>query len=510
MQIAQVLAGYTLGGADLLRRAMGKKKPKEMEKQRGIFTEGAVERGVNRDTATYIFDLMEKFAGYGFNKSHSAAYALVSYQTTWLKAHYPAAFMAAVLSADMDSTEKVVTLIEECREMGLEVQPPDVNSSEFMFAIDGDARVVYGLGAIKGVGQSAIEGIVEARKEAGGFANLFEFCQRIDLRKANRRVLDALIRAGALDELGANRATLMIQLPLALKMAEQHGEMQAAGQNDLFGLEEAVPQTGAGPQMLPDDSEEWEEEQRLQGEKETLGLYLTGHPIERYRQEISCIVTARLADLNLNEPMEQTMGSRRRAGRRVVVAGLVVGVRHNQTQRGRMGSVTLDDRSGRLEVTVFSDLYEQYRDLLVCDKVLVVDGNLSFDEYRGGLNLRAEQIYEFEKAREIYASCLLLRTSQRTVQQTSLTCEAFVSELQRILSAYAGGACPVQLEYRSTEASGVIRLGEKWRVTPGDELMRRLERFLGSGSVQVLYGAHKRRAPGPEIRASATADLSNP
>ena len=509
MQIAQVLAGYTLGGADLLRRAMGKKKPEEMEKQRGIFTEGAVERGVNRDTATYIFDLMEKFAGYGFNKSHSAAYALVSYQTTWLKAHYPAAFMAAVLSADMDSTEKVVTLIEECRDMGLEVQPPDVNSSEFMFTIDGDARVVYGLGAIKGVGQSAIEGIVEARKEVGGFANLFDFCQRIDLRKANRRVLEALIRAGALDELGANRATLMIQLPLALKMAEQHGEMQAAGQNDLFGLEEAAPRTGAGPQMLPDDSEEWEEEQRLQGEKETLGLYLTGHPIERYRQEISCIVTARLADLTLNEPMEQTLGSRRRAGRRAVVAGLVVGVRHNQTQRGRMGSVTLDDRSGRLEVTVFSDRYEQYRDLLACDKVLVVDGNLSFDEYRGGLNLRAEQIHEFEKAREIYASCLLLRTSQGTVQQTSLSYEAFVSELQRILSAYTGGACPVQLEYRCTEASGVIRLGEKWRVTPGDELMRRLERFLGSGSVQVLYGAHKRRALGPEMQARATADLSN-
>ncbi len=509
MQIAQVLAGYTLGGADLLRRAMGKKKPEEMDKQRGIFTEGAVARGVAQDTATYIFDLMEKFAGYGFNKSHSAAYALVSYQTMWLKAHYPAAFMAAVLSADMDSTEKVVTLIEECRQMGLEVQPPDVNASEFMFTVDGESRVVYGLGAIKGVGQSAIEGIVAARARGGQFANLFEFCRGIDLRKANRRVLEALIRAGALDELGANRATLMIQLPLALKMAEQHGEMQAAGQNDLFGLEETTPQSDGAPQMLPDDSEEWEEEQRLQGEKETLGLYLTGHPIERYRQEISCIVTSRLADLNLNESADQTFGARRRGGRRALVAGLVVGVRHNQTQRGRMGSVTLDDRSGRLEVTVFSDLYEQCRDLLVCDKVLVVEGNLGFDEFRGGLSLRAEQVYEFEKAREIHASCLLLRTSRTSVQQAFPTFEAFVRELQRILSAYAGGACPLQMDYSCAEASGIVRLGEKWRVTPGDELLRRLERLLGSGSVKVLYRSQKGRVSSPETRTGAVADLSN-
>ena len=393
--------------------------------------------------------------------------------------------------------------------MELEVQPPDVNGSDFMFTADGEKRVVYGLGAIKGVGQSAIEGIVAARTEVGMFANLFEFCRRIDLRKANRRVLEALIRAGALDGLGANRATLMIQLPLALKMAEQQGEMQAAGQNDLFGLEETAPQSGTPPQMLPDDSEEWEEEQRLQGEKETLGLYLTGHPIERYRQEISCIVSSRLADLNQNESAEQTFGSRRRTGRRALVAGLVVGVRHNQTQRGRLGSVTLDDRSGRLEVTVFSDLYEQCRDLLICDKVLVVDGNLGFDEFRGGLSLRAEKVYEFEKAREIYASCLSLRTSRGSVQQAFPTDEAFVRELQRILSAYTGGACALQLEYCCTEACGILRLGEKWRVTPSDELLRRLERLLGSGSVEVLYRAQKGRAPGPEMQSGAVADLSN-
>ncbi|MEJ2427166.1 MAG: DNA polymerase III subunit alpha, partial [Candidatus Thiodiazotropha sp.] len=286
MQIAQVLAGYSLGGADLLRRAMGKKKPEEMAKQGEIFRKGAVERGVEEQTATYIFDLMEKFAGYGFNKSHSAAYALVSYQTMWLKAHYPAAFMAAVCSADMDNTDKVVPLIEECRRMKLKVEPPQVNLSEYKFTASDECTVVYGLGAIKGVGESAIEAVILERNAQGPFQDIFEFCRRIDMRKVNRRVLESLIRAGALDGLGANRATLMLQLPLALKLAEQHHAMQAMGQNDLFGMGEPQPAEASHAQVIPDDVDEWEEEQRLLGEKETLGLYLTGHPIDRYAEEL--------------------------------------------------------------------------------------------------------------------------------------------------------------------------------------------------------------------------------
>ncbi|MEJ2593278.1 MAG: DNA polymerase III subunit alpha, partial [Candidatus Thiodiazotropha sp.] len=276
MQIAQVLAGYSLGGADLLRRAMGKKKPEEMAKQGEIFRKGAVERGVAEETASYIFDLMEKFAGYGFNKSHSAAYALVSYQTMWLKAHYPAAFMAAVCSADMDNTDKVVPLIDECRRMKLKVEPPQVNLSEYKFTAADEKTVVYGLGAIKGVGESAIESIIEERQANGPYKDIFEFCRRIDLRKANRRVMESLVRAGALDGLGKNRATLMLQLPLALKLAEQHHEMEARGQDDLFGMGDPQPTEASHAQVIPDDVEEWEEEQRLQGEKETLGLYLTG------------------------------------------------------------------------------------------------------------------------------------------------------------------------------------------------------------------------------------------
>jgi DNA polymerase-3 subunit alpha len=491
MQIAQVLANYTLGGADLLRRAMGKKKPEEMKKQGEIFLKGAVERGVEADTATYIFDLMEKFAGYGFNKSHSAAYALVSYQTMWLKAHYPAAFMAAVLSADMDTTDKVVTLIEECRIMELKVTPPNVNFSEFMFTVNGENTIIYGLGAIKGVGESAIESIIEARHEGGAFSDICEFCRRIDLRKANRRVLESLIRAGALDELGTNRATLMAQLPLALKMAEQHHALQEAGQDDLFGLGD--PQPVAQPQVLPGDVEEWDEEIRLQGEKETLGLYLTGHPIARYEAELTGLGATRIANLSLDSGNDNG-GYRRRNGPRVMVAGLAVSVTHRKTQRGRMGSVVLDDRSGRIEVTLFSDVYEEFRDILVGDRVLVVTGNLSFDEYRGGLSIRAEQVLEFEHARAVHAGYLRLNTDWRIFEGGRFSPDSLTRELEQLLEAYQGGSCGLRLVYSRPDSRATLMLGENWHVKPADELLKRLERLLGKERVEVVYGPRKQRA----------------
>ncbi|MES9931719.1 MAG: DNA polymerase III subunit alpha [Candidatus Sedimenticola sp. PURPLELP] len=497
MQIAQVLAGYSLGGADLLRRAMGKKKPEEMKKQGEIFRAGAVERGVEEDTATYIFDLMEKFAGYGFNKSHSAAYALVSYQTMWLKAHYPAAFMAAVLSADMDTTEKVVTLIEECRSMKLKVDSPHVNHSEFMFTVDGDDTVIYGLGAIKGVGEAAIESIIEARKSGGTFSDLFEFCRRIDLRKANRRVLESLIRAGALDELGANRASLMAQLPLALKMSEQHHAMQAAGQDDLFGMADPEPQMGADLQVVPKDTEEWDDEIRLQGEKETLGLYLTGHPIDRYEAELSGLGCSRISNLSLdggNGAGDGGGGYRKRGGPRVMVAGLALAVTHRQTQRGRMGTVTLDDRTGRIEVTLFSEVYETYRELLVGDKILVVAGSLNYDEYRGGLSIRVDQLTEFEQAREAYAGYLRLHVDWSMFQDGKYTADGFTRELTKLLATYQGGNCGVRLTYCGSSAKGTVMLGDEWCVKPTDELLRRLERMLGHGQVEVAYGPRKQPA----------------
>ncbi|HHH47695.1 MAG TPA: DNA polymerase III subunit alpha, partial [Gammaproteobacteria bacterium] len=466
MQIAQVLAGYTLGGADMLRRAMGKKKPEEMAKQREIFTKGALARGVEEKTATYIFDLMEKFAGYGFNKSHSAAYALVSYQTAWLKAHYPAAFMAAVMSADMDSTDKVVTLIEECREMKLEVVSPDVNTSHYKFTVKDDGAIFYGLGAIKGVGEGAIEGIIQAREQDGPFRDLFDFCQRIDLKKANRRTLEALIRAGALDGLGPNRATLMATLDTAVQMAEQHHKDAAAGQNDMFALME--PEQAASGTFV--EAPDWDDEIRLNGEKETLGLYLTGHPVDRYEQELAGIISHRICDLNPSG--DQT----------IIVAGLVVAMRTMNTRRGdRMAFVTLDDRSGRLELAVFADTYQHYRDLLVKDRLVVVEGEVSVDDYSGGIKMSARKVYDIDNARESFARRLVLTLKQEQ------TVNGFVQDLAQVLMPFREGRCTVRVEYHRPDAQAQLTFGPDWRVRPTDELLRRITELAGEGSVRIEY-----------------------
>ncbi len=488
MQIAQVLAGYSLGGADLLRRAMGKKKKEEMDKQGEIFRKGAVERGVDEEVANYIFDLMAKFAGYGFNKSHSAAYALVSYQTMWMKAHYPAAFMAAVLSADLDNTDKVVVLIEECRDMGLKVTPPHVNHSRYRFSIADDETVVYGLGAIKGVGETAIESIIAARDQEGLFRDLFDFCRRVDPRKVNRRVMESLIRAGALDDLGANRATLMAQLPLAIKLAEQHAETLAAGQNDLFGMGDDPGATELA-QVVPAVSEEWEDEQRLQGEKETLGLYLTGHPIDQYESELGSIVTQRLGQIAAEGQPEPER--KRGDARNVVVAGLVIGTRHIQTQRGAMGSVTLDDRTGRIEATLFSQVYEEYRELLRNDAILVIEGRLSWDDYRESLSLRAERVMRFEEARAAYAASLTLSCEQQAIEAAPAE---WTAGLARLLEPFRGGPCQFAWHYRHASAEGVWRFSDAWRVRPEDELIRRLRRYPGVVSVRVGYARDRHGA----------------
>jgi len=468
MQIAQVLAGYTLGQADMLRRAMGKKKPEEMAKQREIFTAGARAREVDEKQATYIFDLMEKFAGYGFNKSHSAAYALVSFQTAWLKAHYPAAFMAAVLSSDMDNTDKVVMLIDECRDMKLKVETPNINLCESAFSVSDENTVLYGLGAIKGVGAAALEGIIAERQQAGSFSDLFDLCRRIDLRKANRRVLEALIRAGALDVLDSNRARSMASLTTALQMAEHHSRDHAAGQNDLFGG--MASSNEESPAFALTEVPVWDDEQRLNGEKETLGLYLSGHPIKRYEQELSRIVTSRIASLRPSR--EQT----------VVVAGLVTAIRTMNSRRGeRIAFVTLDDRSGRLEVGVFAEAFQRFRDLLVKDRLLVVSGNVSVDEYSGGFRMSAEEIHDIDQARGIYARRLELAVDQ------SQAANGFTRSLVEVLQPYREGSCPIWLNYYSDAARAQMVLGNQWRVQPTDELLRRLRDVLGNDAVEVVY-----------------------
>ena len=464
MQIAQVLSGYTLGSADLLRRAMGKKKPEEMAKQRETFVNGARDRGVDPKLAAQIFDLIEKFAGYGFNRSHSAAYALIAYQTAWLKTHYPAAFMAAVLSSDMDKTDKVVTMIAECRDMKLTVLPPDINRCEYEFVPVDDKTILYGLGAIKGLGQSAIEAIQQARAEGGPFTDLFDLCKRLDLRRVNRRVLESLIKAGALDSLGTHRAALMASLTRALAEADRHATNSAAGQGDLFGGTVA-----AVPAPTYEEVAEWSEEQRLEGEKETLGLYLTGHPIERYMHDLKHIASSTIAEL---KPTED---------RAVVVAGLVVGLRVMQTRRGdRMAFVTLDDRTGRLELAVFSELFERYRELLVKDAFLVVKGHVSVDEYTGGFKMSAEEIYNIDQARAAFGSRVVIAVD------AAIAANGFVDELKQIL-APSQGPCPVWVRYRSEAAEVELVLGEEWRIVPSRAVLERLGRLAGERNVHLEY-----------------------
>lgn len=468
MQIAQILAGYTLGGADMLRRAMGKKKPEEMAKQRAVFEAGAIKNGVDGELSMKIFDLVEKFAGYGFNKSHSAAYALVSYQTLWLKTHFPAEFMAAVMTADMDNTEKVVGLVDECIRMGLKVLPPDINSGLYRFNVDESGAIVYGIGAIKGVGEGPIEAIQEAREKGGYFKDLFDFCARIDLKRVNKRVIEKLILAGALDRLGPHRAAMMASMDDAVKSASQHHQAEAFGQTDMFGvLTDAPEEVEQKYTQVP----EWSEKVWLEGERETLGLYLTGHPINTYLKELN-----RYTSCRLNEATPT------RRDQSITVAGLVTAARVMTTKRGtRIGLMTLDDRSARMEVMLFSDALERYAELLEKDKILVISGQVSFDDFNGGLKMSAREVMDMGSAREKYARGLSISVEQSQID------EQFFERFSEILTPHRAGTVPVNVYYQRPDARARLVLGTEWRVTPSDTLLDELQQLLGSDQVELEF-----------------------
>ncbi|MBF8999395.1 MULTISPECIES: DNA polymerase III subunit alpha [Vibrio] len=468
MQIAQVLAGYTLGGADMLRRAMGKKKPEEMAKQRAVFQSGAENNGIDGELAMKIFDLVEKFAGYGFNKSHSAAYALVSYQTLWLKTHHPAEFMAAVMTADMDNTEKVVGLVDECNRMGLAVLPPDINKGLYRFNVDDDGAIVYGIGAIKGVGEGPIDAICQAREEGGYFKDLFDFCARIDLKRVNKRVIEKLIYAGALDRLGPHRAAMMASLDDAVKSANQYHQAEAFGQADMFGvLTDAPEEVEQKYTQVPP----WPEKVWLEGERETLGLYLTGHPINAYLKELNNYTSCRL-----NEAAPT------RRDQSLTVAGLVINARVMTTKRGsRIGLLTLDDRSGRMEVMLFSDALDRYAELLEKDKILVVSGQVSFDDFNGGLKMSAREVMDLGSAREKYARGLSLSIEQSQID------EQFFERFSQIIEPHRAGTVPVNVYYQRADARARLALGTEWRVTPNDALLDELKQLLGNHRVELEF-----------------------
>ena len=474
MQIAQEMGGYTLGGADLLRRAMGKKNADEMAKQRELFTQGAVNKGVEQELASNIFDLMEKFAGYGFNKSHSAAYALVAYQTGWLKAHYPAEFMAATISSDMDKTDKVVTFIDECRAMGLDLLPPDVNNGQFHFSVDIQGRVLYGLGAIKGLGEGPVENIIAARTEGGPFKDMFDFCARVDGRKVNKRALEAMIRSGALDEIGPEgeigfrRAVMLAGMDEAVKLAEQHARNTSSGMGDLFG-DSIVDSASDINYNSYSAARTLSVRDRLNGEKETLGLYLTGHPIDEYEDELKQMLPNRIADLR---PGKETSS----------ISGMVVGMRIMKNKRGdSFAFLTLDDKSGRIELSVWAEKFNAYREILVKDALLVVQGNVSEDSFTGGLKMVAESIQSIYEAR-----CSKLSRLELCLNGGSES-SGWVDIFHHTLSGYKEGNCPVTVQYALPSASGQLKLGDQWKVQPKDELISRLREEFGKNSVTLHY-----------------------
>ncbi|MFT3742599.1 MAG: DNA polymerase III subunit alpha [Gammaproteobacteria bacterium] len=465
MQIAQVLAGYTLGGADILRRAMGKKKNEEMARQRAIFVEGAEKNGVKAHTANDIFSLMEKFADYGFNKSHSAAYALLSYQTAWLKAHYPAEYMAAVLSSDMDHTEKVVKILRDCAAIGLKILPPSINTSQYRFTVNTAGEIVYGLGAIKGVGSAALDSILLTRKQQGSFTDLFSFCQRVETRKVNRKVLEALICAGALDDFQQERSVLMASLDIALQAAEQHSRHK--GQSDLFS--DLLDDHTAVQTTLYVKAPAWSESQRLLSEKETLGWYVSGHPIARYTKELACFIDATIHALRPTVTA-RTEGRPQSRNATVLTAGYVTALRVMQTKSGgRMASLLLEDQTGQIDTIIFPQLFDTYRHLLVKDQLLVIEGEVSVDELTESYKLAAREIYSLDEARKKFA-----KNVQITIAQSQMNVQ-WLAQFESLLQQHAGDQCLIFAKCETLEASAHLNLSEKWRVHPTESLLEGLK-----------------------------------
>lgn len=467
MEIARALAGYTLGGADLLRKAMGKKQPQEMAKQRKTFMDGAVSRGIGRRIAGNIFELMDKFAGYGFNKSHSAAYAVVSYHTAWLKTHYPAAYMAATLSAELDNTDKVVTLLADCKALGLSVLPPDINSSFYSFKPISDTEISYGLGALKGVGKSVIESIVEQREANDSYQDLFDFCRRLEPRKVNKRVLEVLTKSGAMDSLLNNRAMLMADISNAVGAAEQQQQDKQTGQFDMFGVE----QMPAG-KLASAEIADWSDAQRLDAEKETLGLYLTGHPYNRFAQELSTLCEHDVSLLDLSTP------------RNGIFAGIMVAMRVSNTRRGKMASITLDNAMHRVEANLYSEKFNQHIAKLQKDNLLIAVGELSAAEFTGGCQIRVENLYEIEKLRQETLAYIRLHLLEQNLNKDAL------QSLQQLLREYQGGKTEIGISYtRNQGEHGRLNLGKAWKINPQQALLEQLASRFGEENIRYHYNA---------------------
>ena len=493
MQIAQQLGGYTLGGADLLRRAMGKKKPEEMAQQRDIFVKGASGRGIDAGIASQIFDLMEKFAGYGFNKSHAAAYALVSYHTAWLKAHYPAEFMAAVMSAEMNHTDTVVVMLDECQRMKLAVLAPDINRSQFRFTVNDRGQILYGLGAIKGVGEGALQGIVNERDSNGPFHDLFDFCRRIDTRKVNKRVLEALIFAGALDGLGSNRPSLLKTLPKALQLAEQTAAGASAGQDDLFGL--GAPAAASGTSVAAEQEPEWPPNERLAREKEVLGLYFSGHPIEVYRPLIDQVCSGTIKALIAEAPPpfgsfggggggddDDGPPAPRRGARKTVMFGAwLADIRNVGGERpGKI--VVLDDRTAQIICWLGFDEWQRFQNTLRRDTLVFASGEIRAVQREGRdleHRLYPKNFWDLDAVMRERADRVTLNWRKPTAEPAALR--------SRLSAWRSDHGAAVTLEYWNGRARATLDFGPQWRMRVDEAALTELRRLLGDGAVKVDY-----------------------
>jgi DNA polymerase-3 subunit alpha len=465
MQIAQMIGGYTLGGADLLRRAMGKKKPEEMAQHRDVFVEGAQKNGVSRAKATQLFDQMEKFAGYGFNKSHAAAYALIAYQTAYFKAHHPAAFMAANLSLVMDDTDKVRALYADTLDQELTILPPDINQSVYRFEPVDVKRIRYGLGGIKGTGEQAIEAIVAARAAGGPFRDFADFCRRVDKRTVNRRAIEALIKGGAFDTLEARRARLFAAIGPVLADAER--AQARAGQNSLFGDDENVTLPLAQLQAA-----DWSEAARLAHEKGALGFYLSGHPYTQYAAELAGIVRTPLANIEARQE-------------RYLIAGIVTALRTQVGRRGKMAFVTIDDGKANAEIVVYNEAFDAARALLREDALIIVEikvtQRVNDDGEAQGLRIAAETIHDLASLRRRYAKRLELNCNGNASAQRLL--EILAPHRQ----ADGEGGITISVRYQTDGVHGWLDLPAAWRVAPDAALLEHLHGWLTPAAVRVTY-----------------------
>jgi DNA polymerase-3 subunit alpha len=468
MQMAQIIGGYSLGGADLLRRAMGKKKPEEMAQHRQLFLEGSKKNGLTEKKSNEIFDLMEKFAGYGFNKSHAAAYALIAYQTAWFKCHHMAAFMAANMSASMDDTDRIQHLYTDCIKNNIELLPPDIHESEYRFFPASGSQIRYGLGGIRGTGEAAIEHILHVRSQ-GSFTSFFDFCCRIDRHIVNKRSVESLVKAGAFDTLDSHRARLLKSVQTAMMAAEQlERDLSQRGlfDDDVVSVSDvAITEARA-----------WAEYEQLQNEKVALGFYYSGHPFKSFEQELTLVASTRLNAISIPAPEEGI--------RQTLLAGVVDSARIQKTNNGRMMIVTISDGYGSEEVVLYDEFIDQFRDLVKEDRIVVFEAKIR--SYRRGSEtneasivsrIAAENVFSLAAVRERFGKTLKLRMGQ----------SADATQLKQILTRYRNGVIPVTVMYQGPSGEAEIDLGEEWRVTPEDALFSELRDWLSPEGVSLKY-----------------------